>query len=66
MKLCIKQEDNCVSDHHLAIIEQMKQNTSVVRSFFLDLFKDEYMEYSKFKINVEYLMMNANLFLKPK
>ena len=75
MKLCIKQDGSCLSDHHLAIIEQTKENsTSVVRNYFrneneqlfLDLFEDEYMEYSKFKINVEYLMMDANLLIQPK
>lgn len=76
MKLCIKDDESCIlSDHHLAIIEQTKENsTSVVRSYFrnekehlfLDLFDDEFMEFSKFKINVEYLMMDANLLIPPK
>ena len=75
MKLCVKEEGSVLSDHHLAIIEQTKENsTAVVRNYFrneneqlfLDLFEDEFMEYSKFKINVEYLMMDANLLLPPK
>lgn len=75
LKLCIKPEGSVLSDHHLAIIEQTRENsTSVVRNYFrneneqlfLDLFEDEYLEYSKFKINVEYLMMDANLLIPPR
>lgn len=75
LKLCVKPEGSVLSDHHLAIIEQTKENsTSVVRNYFrneneqlfLDLFEDEYMEYAKFKINVEYLMMDANLLIPPR
>lgn len=75
LKLCIRPEGSVLSDHHLAIIEQTKENsTSVVRNYFrneneqlfLDLFEDEYLEYSKFKINVEYLMMDANLLIPPR
>ena len=75
LKLCIKPEGSVLSDHHLAIIEQTRENsTSVVRHYcrneneqlFLELFEDEYMEYAKFKINVEYLMMDANLLIPPR
>jgi protein CLEC16A len=58
----------------LAVIEQAKErSTSILRklyrseadSLFLDLFEDEYSEFCKFRINVEYLMMDANLLLPP-
>lgn len=76
MKMCVREgEGSTLSDHHLAIIEQTKENsTSIVRNhfrnenehLFLDLFEDEFTEFSKFKINVEYLMMDANLLIPPR
>lgn len=76
MKLCIKEDQSStLSDHHIALIEDTKEHSTVIvrnyfrnenEQLFLDLFEDEFMEFSKFKINVEYLMMDANLLLPPK
>lgn len=63
-----------LSDYHLASIEQAKEEAALLlRNFykseeeaiFLDLFEEEYFEMSKRRLNVEYLMMDANLLLPP-
>ncbi|KAI1286938.1 Protein CLEC16A [Halotydeus destructor] len=73
-KLVIRDDKSILSDHHLASIEQAKEEAALVlRNFykseeeaiFLDLFEEEYAEMQKRKLNVEYLMMDANLLLPP-
>jgi len=73
-KMVIRNEKSVLSDHHLASIEQAKEESALIlRNFykseeeaiFLDLFEDEYAEMHKRKLNVEYLMMDANLLLPP-
>ncbi|XP_077490133.1 C-type lectin domain containing ema isoform X4 [Amblyomma americanum] len=63
---------SCLQDHHLAGLEQAKEeSTLLLRNFykseeiFLDMFEDEYQEMKKKPLNVEYLMMDANLLLPP-
>ncbi|XP_065302380.1 protein CLEC16A isoform X2 [Dermacentor albipictus] len=64
--------ESCLQDHHLAGLEQAKEeSTLLLRNFykseeiFLDMFEDEYQEMKKKPLNVEYLMMDANLLLPP-
>ncbi|XP_077526943.1 C-type lectin domain containing ema isoform X2 [Haemaphysalis longicornis] len=63
---------SCLQDHHVAGLEQAKEeSTLLLRNFykseemFLDIFEDEYQEVKKKPLNVEYLMMDANLLLPP-
>lgn len=73
-KLVVKDGKSVLSDYHLASIEQAKEEAALIlRNFFkseeeiifLDLFEDEYLESQNRKLNVEYLMMDANLLLPP-
>lgn len=73
-KLVMRDDKSILSDHHLASIEQAKEESALIlRNFykseeeaiFLDLFEEEYDEMSRRKLNVEYLMMDANLLLPP-
>ena len=73
-KMVMRNEKSVLSDHHLASIEQAKEESALIlRNFykseeeaiFLDLFEEEYAEMQKRKLNVEYLMMDANLLLPP-
>lgn len=73
-KLVIKDGKSILSDHHLASIEQAKEEAALIlRNFFkseeetifLDLFEDEFVESQNRKLNVEYLMMDATLLLPP-
>lgn len=73
-KLVMRNDKSILSDHHLASIEQAKEEAALIlRNFykseeeviFLDLFEEEYQEMAKRKLNVEYLMMDANLLLPP-
>lgn len=64
--------ESCLQDHHLAGLEQAKEeSTLLLRNFykseeiFLDMFEDEFQEMKKKPLNVEYLMMDANLLLPP-
>lgn len=64
--------ESCLQDHHLAGLEQAKEeSTLLLRNYykteeiFLDMFEDEYQEMKKKPLNVEYLMMDANLLLPP-
>lgn len=73
-KLIIKDGKSILSDHHLAAMEQAKEESILIlRNFFkseeeilfLEMFEDEYQEMQKRQLNVEYLMMDANLLLPP-
>lgn len=73
-KLVVKDGKSVLSDYHLASIEQAKEEAALIlRNFFkreeetifLDLFEDEFLESQNRKLNVEYLMMDANLLLPP-
>lgn len=73
-KLVVKDGKSVLSDYHLASVEQAKEEAALIlRNFFkseeetifLDLFEDEFLESSNRKLNVEYLMMDANLLLPP-
>lgn len=73
-KLVMREDKSLLSDHMLASVEQAKEEAaSILRNFFkneeeaifLDLFEDELTEMSRRKLNVEYLMMDANLLLPP-
>lgn len=70
-QLVVKDVQSFLQDRHLAAIEQYREeSTSLLRNFykseiFLDMFEDEYEEMKKKPLNVEYLMMDANLLLPP-
>lgn len=73
-KLVMRDGKSRLSDHMLASVEQAKEEAaSILRTFFkneeesifLDLFEDEVREIRRRKLNVEYLMMDANLLLPP-
>ncbi|RWS29542.1 protein CLEC16A-like protein [Leptotrombidium deliense] len=73
-KLVMRENKSILSDHHLAAVEQAKEEaSSVLRNFFkseeeaifLDIFEEEYQEMQRRRLNVEYLMMDANLLLPP-
>ena len=73
-KLVMRDGKSLLSDHMLASVEQAKEEAaSILRNFFkseeeaifLDLFDEEFTEMSRRKLNVEYLMMDANLLLPP-
>lgn len=64
--------ESCLQDVHLAGLEQAREESSLLlRNFykseeiFLDMFEDEFQEMKKKPLNVEYLMMDANLLLPP-
>ncbi|GBN30696.1 Protein CLEC16A [Araneus ventricosus] len=71
-QLAVKGTESSLLDRHLAAIEQSREeSTLMLRNFykseeiFLDMFEDEYEEMKKKALNVEYLMMDANLLLPP-
>jgi protein CLEC16A len=73
-KLVMRDGRSLLSDHMLASVEQAKEEAaSILRNFFkneeeaifLDLFDEELTEMRRKKLNVEYLMMDANLLLPP-
>ncbi|KAG8195139.1 hypothetical protein JTE90_023316 [Oedothorax gibbosus] len=71
-QLVVKGTESSLLDSHLAAIEQSREeSTLLLRNFykseeiFLDMFEDEYEEMRKKPLNVEYLMMDANLLLPP-
>lgn len=71
-QLVVKDGTSFLEDRHLAAIEQSREESSqLLRNFFkseeifLDMFEDEYQEMMKRPLNVEYLMMDANLLLPP-
>ena len=73
-KLVMRDGKSLLSDQWLASVEQAKEEAaSIVRtlfrkedeSIFLDLFEEEYAEMQNKRLNVEYLMMDANLLLPP-
>ncbi|GFW51131.1 protein CLEC16A homolog [Trichonephila clavipes] len=71
-QLAVKGTESSLLDRHLAAIEQSREeSTLMLRNFykseeiFLDMFEDEYEEMKKKVLNVEYLMMDANLLLPP-
>ncbi|XP_054722347.1 protein CLEC16A homolog [Uloborus diversus] len=71
-QLAVRGTESFLLDRHLAAIEQCREeSTFLLRNFykseeiFLDMFEDEYEEMKKKTLNVEYLMMDANLLLPP-
>lgn len=73
-KIAVKNSVSLLSDHHLAAVEQAKEEAYVVlrnyfksedESLFLDMFEDEFQEMQRRSLNVEYLMMDSNLLLPP-
>ncbi|XP_064478520.1 protein CLEC16A-like isoform X2 [Ornithodoros turicata] len=71
-QLVLKGTTSFLQDGHLAALEQAcEESTVLLRNFykseemFLDVFEDEYHEMQKKPLNVEYLMMDANLLLPP-
>lgn len=71
-QLALKGTTSFLQDCHLAALEQAcEESTVLLRNFykseeiFLDMFEDEYQEMQKKPLNVEYLMMDANLLLPP-
>lgn len=74
LKLVMRDGKSILSDQYLASVEQAKEEAALIlRNFykseeeaiFLDLFEEEFLEFQKRKLNVEYLMMDANLLLPP-
>ncbi|XP_037048540.1 protein CLEC16A homolog isoform X1 [Bradysia coprophila] len=62
----------CLLDtHHNAIFSARNQSMTVLRNFyksediFLDLFEDEYCEFNKSMLNVEFLCMDSTILLPP-
>lgn len=73
-RLVLKEGKSTLSDHHLAVLEQAKEEAILIlRNFFkseeemlfLDMFEDEHQEMQRRQLNVEYLMMDSNLLLPP-
>ena len=73
-KLVLRNGKSLLSDHKLASIEQSKEEAAhILRNYykneeeaiFLDVFEEEFAQVLKRNINVEYLMMDANLLLPP-
>jgi len=73
-KLVLRNGKSLLSDHKLACIEQAKEEAAhILRNYFkneeeaifLDVFEEEYASTTKRTLNVEYLMMDANLLLPP-
>lgn len=62
----------CLLDtHHNAIFSARNQSMTVLRNFyksediFLDLFEDEFNEFNKSLLNVEFLCMDSTILLPP-
>ena len=73
-KLVLRNGKSLLSDYKLASIEQAKEEAAhILRNYykneeeaiFLDVFEEEFAQVQKRVINVEYLMMDANLLLPP-
>ncbi|CAG2166733.1 unnamed protein product [Oppiella nova] len=73
-RLVMRNGTSILSDHHLAVLEQAKEEAILIlRNFykseeellFLDMFEDEYQQLLKRQLNVEYLMMDSKLLLPP-
>ncbi|XP_015791120.1 protein CLEC16A homolog [Tetranychus urticae] len=73
-RLVVIEGESILPDQQLASIEQSKEEAALVlRNFFkseeenlfLEMFEDENQEMLKRHLNVEYLMMDANLLLPP-
>lgn len=73
-KLSMRDGKSILPDQQLASIEQAREESALIlRNFFktedetifLDIFEEEFCEMKKRKLNVEYLMMDANLLLPP-
>jgi protein CLEC16A len=73
-RLVMRNGSSILSDHHLAVLEQAKEEAILIlRNFFkseeellfLDMFEDELQQINKRQLNVEYLMMDSNLLLPP-
>lgn len=73
-RLAILDGKSILPDAQFASIEQaIEEAALVLRNFFkseeedlfLDMFEDESLEMQKRRLNVEFLMMNANLLLPP-
>ncbi|CAG2111580.1 unnamed protein product, partial [Medioppia subpectinata] len=73
-RLVIRNGVSILSDHHLAVLEQAKEEAILIlRNFykseeemlFLDMFEDEHQQLLKRQLNVEYLMMDSKLLLPP-
>ncbi|XP_054164084.1 protein CLEC16A homolog [Oppia nitens] len=73
-RLVLRKGKSILSDHHLAVLEQAKEEAILIlRNFykseeemlFLDMFEDEHQQLLKRQLNVEFLMMDSNLLLPP-
>lgn len=73
-KLSMRDGKSILPDQQLASIEQAREESALIlRNFFktedeiifLDIFEEEFCEMKKRKLNIEYLMMDANLLLPP-
>ena len=73
-KLCMRNNVNILPLPQMESIEQAKDESALIlRNFFknedetifLDIFEEEYNDMKKRSLNVEYLMMDANLLLPP-
>ncbi|CAH1795101.1 unnamed protein product [Owenia fusiformis] len=73
VKQLVLAQDRCyLQDRHLACIEGAREEAMLLlRNFykseeiFLDMFEDEYREFQKKPLNVEYLTMDASILLPP-
>lgn len=73
-KLCMREGKSILPDQQLASVEQAREESALIlrnyfktedETIFLDIFEEEFCEMKKRKLNVEYLMMDANLLLPP-